>query len=295
MKHFIISILFVGAFGAFYYFEIRQPAPCEEPVTYSIGTFDRRFGLTERDFLDDISRAEKVWSILVGKELFTYKPTGGDLTINLIYDERQQSTDKLEEIQSTISVSRASYDALNAKYSSMHNSYVQDKANIEKMIATYQAASDVYRKKVSYWNQKGGAPKAEYQKLEREQAALNAQAAQIREAQSLFNTRVAELNATGEKLNALAKKLNINVATYNTVGESLGREFEEGEYINNIINVYQFSDDAKLQRLLAHELGHALGLDHVQDPYAIMYYLNTSSQQTATEDDVQALKALCKL
>lgn len=300
----IITVGVIGVSSAFYYFEIREPAPCSEPMTYSIGTFDKRFGVTEKNFLNDIGQAGKVWSNPIGKELFTYSPTGGTLTINLIYDERQQSTDKLEEINSTISVSRSSYDSLHAKYISMKRAYTQEKADLEKMITSYRAAGDTYSEKVKYWNERGGAPRNQYQELQRERTDLNTQAAEIRNAQEIFNTHVAQLNSTGDQLNALAKKLNINVDTYNTVGASLGQEFEEGEYVelggslarNRNINIYQFSDDAQLRRILAHELGHALGLDHINtNKDAIMYYLNTGSNQMATIDDVVALKTLCKI
>ena len=40
-------------------------------------------------------------------------------------------------------------------------------------------------------------------------------------------------------------------------------------------------------------MGHALRLDHVDDPQAIMYYLNDSSREDLTTDDLSALHAKC--
>lgn len=46
-------------------------------------------------------------------------------------------------------------------------------------------------------------------------------------------------------------------------------------------------------RVLAHELGHALGLDHVDDKEAIMYQLNQGDNLTLSEADIKALKTKC--
>ena len=84
--------------------------PCSFPITYSIGNFDERFNINKTKFLSDINRAEKIWETEAKKELFQYVETGGTLTVNLTYDERQATTDKLREIGIVISNNKESYN-----------------------------------------------------------------------------------------------------------------------------------------------------------------------------------------
>ncbi|MES2214229.1 MAG: matrixin family metalloprotease [Patescibacteria group bacterium] len=98
------------------------------------------------------------------------------------------------------------------------------------------------------------------------------------------------------KYNSLVDQANQKVSTIN---ESAGKEFNEGEYIydeaGQRINIYEFTSRAELVRVLAHELGHALGLDHNSNPDSIMYYLNQSENGALTPEDSADLEALCHL
>ena len=127
--------------------------------------------------------------------------------------------------------------------------------------------------------------KEKYDKLKKEYDALIAK--------SLLN----DANKKARELNELADKMNVKVDAFNEIGESAGDEFNEGEYIldekGSRINIYQFGNPAELRRLLEHEMGHALGLGHVDDPDAVMYRLNSSANEKLTMDDLQELRSVC--
>jgi ssRNA-specific RNase YbeY (16S rRNA maturation enzyme) len=113
-----------------------------------------------------------------------------------------------------------------------------------------------------------------------------------------INEMTDEINALVVALNRLVSTLNLSVENYNaTIGSSLGESFEEGVYtsdgINKKIDIYEFSNREKLVRVLAHELGHALGLDHVDDPKAIMFKLNQGNSLALTQADITELKTKC--
>jgi Zn-dependent peptidase ImmA (M78 family) len=77
----------------------------------------------------------------------------------------------------------------------------------------------------------------------------------------------------------------------------LGREFCEGfyEYKNGkrSITIYQYDNEYRLVRVLAHEFGHALSLNHSKSADAVMYPLIKSDSLELAADDIAALKEHC--
>ena len=150
---------------------------------------------------------------------------------------------------------------------------------------------------VESWNKGKRNSKEQFEQLEQERASLQAEAGKLRVLETQLNEVVREINTLVETLNRIARSLNLNVETYNTIGATRGESFTGGLYSQDeegrSIDIYEFSSREKLVRVLAHELGHALGLEHVSDPKAIMYYLNEGEAGTLTETDLSALQTLC--
>ncbi|HUY69419.1 MAG TPA: matrixin family metalloprotease, partial [Candidatus Tyrphobacter sp.] len=136
-----------------------------------------------------------------------------------------------------------------------------------------------------------------FQALNQEQLTLKAEADQVNVGVASLNNLSDKINALADALNRLAAELNLKVGTYNNVGSAAGRSFIEGDYeqngSNQAIDIYEFGSEAQLVRVLTHEFGHALGLNHVSDPKAVMYKYNEGTNDKLTAADLGELRRVC--
>lgn len=262
MSRFIWLAFFVGIVGWFAFTQYQTP--CRRTLHYSIGRFDTQFGESKEDFVKAAAVAESVWEEPTGFPLFQYDPKA-KFAINLIYDERQQVVDSQNKLQADIADGSGTYDEQKARYDTNRADYDRRVAVLKTQIAQYNAA--------------GGAPANEVSRIEAEQRDLNALADQ--------------LNALAKKISAQAKTLNVKIDAFNM---HVGHVFDQAEFNGTAINIYEFENQQDLILAMAHELGHALGLKHVDDPKAIMYYLLQDQDVEHPQlkaADLSALKTQC--
>lgn len=288
-------LLAVIAGSGYYSYQTWTSVPCDEPIEYTIGDMSARFGLTRADFLSAIAEAEKLWEDAAGKELFVYSESG-DLPISLIYDERQATSEKIATTENRVDTGKESAESMKARLESVKARYEKGSTEYEAMSASFKKAQSEYSSQVSYWNGKGGAPQAEFQKLNRQKAELDA-------SYRLLESKRLEVNSLGEQAQTLVAQYNALVRSINSdievINESSEREFEQGQYVhdgrNERIDVYEFENREKLVRVLAHELGHALGIEHLNNPNSLMYYLNEAEGVKLSPEDVTALRSVCRM
>ena len=272
--------------------------PCRQPITYSIGAFDTRFGISEEQFLKVITKAETLWEKASEKELFAYDPNG-KLKINLVFDYRQEATLKMRKLGLSVDDSQSSYDALTARYRIRKQQVEGLKTSYETLVVGVEQRQSAYNEEVARWNRKGGAPKDVYARLSEESASLRKEMSRVRSLESELRKLQEDINSLVTVINQIANNINVKAEEFNALGRARGEEFTEGMYTSDRfgqkIDIYQFNDLEMLARVLAHEFGHALALEHVEDPEAIMYRLNQGKNSKLSSADITAVKKQCKI
>lgn len=279
--------------------------PCSQPILYYINQFDEKFGQDRKEFEENLLKASTIWNNAIGKNLFQYSTTNPktpdnsrkELQINLIYDSRQDVTEKLKVIDSTIDNNTESYTTLKSRLDKSKIDLENKKQKVDNLIENYNIQKNYYEKELANSNADNKISQDEYYLLETKRKELNIQAQEIDRVNKELNSMITEFNSLVQRINLLGKELNKKINTYNDISLTNGPEFQEGEYISDNsgqrINIYQYSDYTKLIRVLAHEFGHAIGIDHVNDKDAIMYAYNNNSKIELKEADILALKKVC--
>jgi hypothetical protein len=266
----VIMVLIVCGGGLWWW---TRGNVCGLPIKYRLGQIDKRFGLTEEQTLLAIGDAERWWEANVGYDLFQYQPdVKPALTFNLVYDSRQQTTQELQRIENERGVMEKEMLDLANEYKDSKNLYERYAAMIVDSKAIYENRLQQYKQTIEEWNSRGGAPTNVYNELERERKGLDDYRFEL-------NALIDQRNDLADRINQLADteeqaigKFNDKVQYFNeTFVADKDTEDEQGIYSSGTINMYQFNDRRDLIMLLAHEMGHALGLDHDNDPMSVMY------------------------
>lgn len=286
----LATLLLVGF--VFFYFSSDV---CSRVTTYELGRLDEEFGLSRDEALRALFDAENVWDSGTFLNLFEYRKDP-DITVNFIFDERQQETVALAQAEKDLAFSEEIIENNQARYDALKTDIDVAKAQYQQSERAYQNRLNVYNLKVQSINSQGGATGAELRELEQEERELAAIRETLVAKSESINNKITQLNLLVGQTESVVDRFNAGAEDFNSrfSGEKI---FDQGEYVSNgEINIYQYDGFDDLVLVLAHEFGHALGIDHVADPRAIMYYLldeQDLGNVSLTDSDKDALRGVC--
>ncbi len=278
------------------YFYLTFSSVCALPLTYAVVEVDERFKLNQADVETAVSEATAIWENSLNQDIFrpTVDTTTADLLISFIFDERQERTtaevrerERLAAVEALSGEVQATYERLAADIGEREAAYERDAAAYDRALARYNSI-------VAEYNTEGGAPPEVFDELALEAERLNQEAERLSAELVGINDGIDDLNQLAAEGSVLVSRFNERVDDFNATFAD-GREFTQGDYRNGEINIYSFTDFEELNVVLVHELGHALGIDHVPDPVAYMHYLLGAqlAGQPLQPDDIAAFVATC--
>lgn len=283
MRRALTAVVAAALVGGLVYWYQTAYSGCRVPIVYDIGTLDERFGVSRDGVRAAVSEAESLWEDATGRNLFTYSE-GADFTINFIFDERQQETYEEQGLRDLLDQKEGMSEGIRGQYEALVEEYEELRASYELRVSAYENRLATHNGEVAYWNNQGGAPSDVYERLNETQGALDTEQKALNRIVRDLNQLVDGINILGERGNTTVRDYNENVEAYNErFTES--REFTQGDYRGDHINIYQFNDTEELRLVLAHELGHALSLEHVEDERSVMYFLMEGQLADATLSD----------
>jgi hypothetical protein len=189
------------------------------------------------------------------------RPTSS-LKVNLVYDTRQKHV----AVGAALDAEDAEHQAARKVLDALQYQVIEQQ--------------DSYNSDLRALTVRGGITPDERQAFETRRAAIQSLSDSLRRGVMAFNDSNAALRSKVDRFN-----------------EDAGKTFTAGRFVRDStgerIDVFRFTSDTELIRLLAHELGHALGLDHNDDSTSIMYMMDERGNLTASEADLRSLRKLC--
>lgn len=247
--------------------DLSKP-PTEREIYYRIGTIDPRFNLSESEARSLIIEAAKIWEDPLGHKFFFYDPKAV-FTINFIYDQRQQTTNErkqaqhvLESNQDQNQIAKDNFQQKNSELSDEYRRHNDELAALNERINQHQ-------RNVAFINAHGGATPMEAQAMQMESDLINHDVTEFNQKGTNLDVEQVNLRHQGEIIQSQVDDYNQQVHNFNQ--KFVGHPFEAGLYKGDAINIYEYDNKDELRLILAHELGHSLGLKHSRDPHALMY------------------------
>lgn len=281
----------------------KKTAPCSQPLRYSIGNIDPRFSISQPELEQAVDAAVRTWNDGTNMPLLT-KNDGesqpGDIVIRLVYDDRQERTDREIRFRERIRSQQIRLDRQQLIHEEKRETFDERSLQYKNFAERTSKRLNNLNTWVEEKNNNGGFVGPDIEEFERrKEEVTDAQERVRREQRELdqlarsINREMDELNEKFDEHNQLIQQYNEEFAGDLRFAKATYQKTSDG----GVITVNQFMNTKELILILAHELGHALGVSHLQQPESIMHsqmgsqQLNPAIQLTLA--DQEAVQQLC--
>lgn len=285
MAKIILSIL-LGFLGLLLYQNATYPQvrfnawhdrllnPFDLRLRYRVAPVDPRFKLSQEQLIELSEKAIQIWTLGTGKQWFVYDPNA-QLVVELVYDERQEHYQQQLSAKQDIEQRHQNWLNKNNEIEYFESQIQQQKLFLDQKKQQLNTAIQTYEFEVSN-AQTQHSSETQRQAFNQRKLQLEQRVAQLQQEIQQYNQHINKLQYDIGQLNQLQHGLVTDIQHYNQTFQP--RLFDKGIFNGKSIQVYQFKNHDDLILTLAHEFGHALGLEHHQDPAGLMHPMLEAQQ-----------------
>lgn len=249
-------------------------APCAIPVHYRLGETDPRFGFDRLTVTTALVEAANLWQAMSDALLFIESDQPGAMIISMQFDQRQASANTRSALRGDMERDRARLEGDEAMLRQWGERIERARDAHDRAADELRSRGSAHEAAVSAWNAGEGArSEARRQALEAEREALQMVVADVQRMAEELKGEIDAYNRRAADMRQRVADFESRVARYNEA--SAGGPVESGLYryeraLGRRIEVFRAESYDELVWVLTHELGHALGIGHVDDPGAVM-------------------------
>ncbi|MDQ3268689.1 MAG: matrixin family metalloprotease [Pseudomonadota bacterium] len=250
--------------------------PCGIPIHVAMGSVDPRFGFDAATATRALKEAAALWQEAVEAEMFVWSDHPKAMVVSLQFDQRQHVVNRQRSLRSGIDRDRSQLESYDLTLKQWGERIEAERRAHDRLGQTFAQRARAHEDEVASWNaarSPHARTEARRQAIEAEAASIQMMRAELRQALNQLNRDIADYNRRAREQQQHAEQFRGRVAQYNTL--SSPQPIESGRYSydreqGRRIEVFRAGDYNDLVWIFAHELGHAIGLDHLNHPGAVM-------------------------
>ena len=266
---------------------------------------DSQFGLSRADVLRAVQAAVTLWEDATGADLFIHDEASG-FPIAFVYDGRQATARERARLRSEHRARRNRIDEQQQELEARTRRIIDAQESQRQRLAEYNELAASHNAVIQRWNLATSIPEPILNQLTAAEDRLMLEEARLAE-------EGRKLEAAGDSLSEDAGRFRSTVEEHDRMGQALERVFAASpvlaaRYLQLLtpdgrplpgreIQIFQFDSPSHLQLVMAHELGHAMGLKHPDDTVALMSeqheLAGATAEATVHAADLEMLRVRC--